>query len=94
MKYISKQWRINVRDFINSLYLGIIVPSLVSIQMLLDNTSNWTWQDVCKVFIGTVIANIIRKMAEPSKVVQITPLSKEDDGTNPPPMGDPTHPKK
>jgi hypothetical protein len=104
-KYISKQWSVNARDFIKSLFYGAAVPVLVELQNFLANgdLENIDWKLLLKIAVGAIVAHIIRKLTEPTKEVQITKLSEHGgtndftnggDRTNPPPMGDPTHPKK
>lgn len=87
MKYISKQFQINWRDFWNSLYLGAIVPALFALQELLDkDVTQLTWQLVAKVLVSAIVGNLIRKALEPSKVVEVTALKSAE--------GDPLKPKK
>lgn len=92
MRYISKQWSVTLRDFLKSLYYGALVPALVAIQGVIENgVADLSWQLLGKIAIGSLVAHLIRKMTEPSKVIEVTKLSEEG---NPPPMGDPTHPPK
>lgn len=107
IKYISKQWSLTARDWLKSLFYGAIVPALVTIQGIIEvggvNDINTAF--IVKVAIGSILAHLIRKLVEPSKKVEITKISEDDgnnsfsarndnDRTNPPPVGDPTHPKK
>lgn len=100
MKKIIKKFPIIWRDIWNSLYLGAIVPALFAIQELLDKDADQlTWTLVVKVIVGAVVGNLIRKALEKPKVITIEPISvlktaNDKDKTNPPPLGDPTHPKK
>lgn len=97
MKYISKQWQLNVRDYLISLYYGIAIPILSTIQSLIDSGQfDFDKKKLLMLIVSSVIAHLIRKASEPTKVIEVQKLSDlEDDGdrNNPPPLGDPTHPK-
>lgn len=105
IKYISKQWSLTARDWLKSLFYGAIVPALVTIQGVIEagGINDINWSLITKVAIGSILAHLIRKLVEPTKKVEITKIdndgndsffnSNNNDRTNPPPVGDPTHPK-
>ena len=107
-KYISKQWSVNARDFIKSLFYGAAVPVLVELQNFLaqGDLDNIDWKLLLKIAIGAIVAHIIRKLTEPTKEVQIVKLAANENGgsnggdnngggnNNPPPLGDPLKPTK
>lgn len=83
--------KLTVTDFIKSLYYGALVPALVEIQSLLENgLGSMSWSMLGKIAIGSVLAHLIRKALQ--KTPEAVTVAKG--GNNPPPMGDPTHPKK
>lgn len=84
--------KLTLTDFVKSLYYGALVPALVEIQMLLENgLSSFNWAMLGKIAIGSVVAHLIRKVLEKTKAdIAVA----NGDIKNPPPMGDPTHPKK
>lgn len=97
IKYTSKQWSVTLRDFLKSLFYGAVVPALVTIQGIIEagGFTNLNWKLILQISVGSIIAHLVRKLAEPTKEVQIVKLSTDGNGnTNPPPVGDPTHPKK
>lgn len=105
IKYISKRWSISLRDFLNSIYYGVAVPVLFGIQDIIANhgfnlTKDSLLEKIGMLIISAVLAHIIRKATEKSKEITIKPIESEglvksaNSRTNPPPMGDPTHPKK
>ena len=112
IKYISKQWSLTARDWLKSLYYGFIMPVITEILVQVINYILSIFQlgslevspkQLIIISFGAILAHIGRKLAEPTKKVEITKLSDDsgtddttdgDDRTNPPPVGDPTHPKK
>lgn len=114
IKYISKQWSLTARDWLKSLYYGFIMPVITEILTQAINYILSIFQlgslevspkQLIIIGIGAILAHISRKLAEPTKKVEITKISEEDGNdsffnsnnnyrTNPPPVGDPTHPKK
>lgn len=98
IRYVAKQWTVKGRDILKSLFYGAVVPALVTIQGVIEagGISDIDWSLIFKISLGSIIAHIIRKLTEPTKLVEVTKLSADDndDRTNPPPLGDPTHPKK
>lgn len=108
IKYISKQWSLTARDWLKSLFYGAIVPSLVTIQGVIEagGINDLNWSLIAKIAIGSILAHLIRKLVEPSKEVQIVKLASNENGgnsggdnngggnNNPPPLGDPLKPTK
>lgn len=121
INYISKQFELRSRDYLNSIYYGIAVPVLFGIQDLIANdgfslSKDTLFEKVAMIVISAVLAHIIRKATEKSKEVTISPVEsgtivynsaesepipnidedgdKDPDKTLPPPLGDPTHPKR
>lgn len=95
MRYISKQWTINFRDFFKSLFYGAVVPFLVTIQGVIEagGIGNIDWKLIGQIAIGSIIAHLIRKFTEPTKTIEVKTLDNNG-GSNPPPMGDPLKPIK
>ena len=111
MKYISKQWQVRFRDILNSFVLGVLVPSIYTIIDYLTNKpiefTKQSLSELLAIGLTTFAANLLRKLVEPTKVVEVQKLSDTqpgniDDGdqqgggntNNPPPLGgDPLKPK-
>ena len=104
MKYISKQWQVRFRDILNSFVLGVLVPSIYTVIDYLTNKpiefNKQSLSELLGIGLTTFVANLLRKLVEPTKVVEVKTLAEDFEGdgngdrTNPPPVGDPTHPKK
>lgn len=90
--FISKQFTLEARDWLKSLFYAVIVPVLLQVQSLLENNGlSFDWTLLAQVALSAAVAHIIRKFTEKSKVITVKPLG---DGNTPPPIGDPTHPNQ
>lgn len=90
--FISKQWTLEARDRLKSLYYAVIVPVLLQVQSVLESGSlSFNWELLVQVAISSALAHIIRKLTEKSKVITVKPLAND---RTPPPIGDPTHPNQ
>lgn len=88
---ISKQFSLVARDWLKSLFYAIIVPVLLKVQELIDGEKlEFDWRLLGMVALSAGVAHILRKITEPSKVIEVNYLKDKKD---PPPIGDPTHPK-
>lgn len=96
VKLISKQFSLKLRDILNSIFLGVGTPILLAIQERLESGhfdfSKSSLINLSMVAISAFLINILRKFTEKSKVVTIAPFRGGE--PVPPPIGDPTHPKK
>lgn len=86
----------NLRDLINSGYYAVVIPVLVKIQELIEiDGFSFSWRDIAAIALSALLSHIIRKsLSKPAKI-EVTELSADggDGPQNPPPFGDPTHPK-
>jgi len=104
----SKQGTLQGRDYLNGVGIGVATALVVALVQfaqgwLSDGKSllDISWADILNAAIGGLIAYLGKNIVEPSKVGVIQAEGKEareliaaKEETNPPPMGDPTHPKK
>lgn len=117
---VSKQWSLEARDWLKSLFYAVIVPVLLQVQAVLDSGSlSINWILLSQVALSAAVAHIIRKLTQRNKLVTVQDIKKDqvsiaekvaeianeegeppmllsskDDPVDPPPLGDPTHPKK
>lgn len=104
---ISKQFALSARDWLKSGYYAIVVPILFEVQGLLGtvffNIEGKGWhENLAKIAVSAIIAHLLRKASEKTKKIDIQTFSDDlpqwggddKDKTNPPPIGDPTKPKK
>lgn len=101
----SKQGTLQGRDWIKGVLIGAVTAVLYALWELWQTAGglgNIAWKDVVSAAVTALIAYIGKNLLEPSKVVEVKAegkeareiiASKEDGRTNPPPFGDPTHPK-
>lgn len=104
MKYVNKQFNFKFRDVVNSFIVGVLTPTIYSIVEFFDSgVFDFTKESFIKVAVIGVtafVANLLRKLVEPTRVIEVKPLALPplgDDGgdkTLPPPLGDPTNPIK
>lgn len=103
MKYINKQFNFKFRDVVNSFIVGVLTPTIYSIVEFFDGGAfDFTKESFTKVAVigfTAFVANFLRKLVEPTRVIQVSALASPPDGgggegTLPPPLGDPTHPVK
>ena len=104
----SKQGTLQGRDYLNGVGIGVATALVVALVQfaqgwLSDGKSllDISWADILNAAIGGLIAYLGKNIVEPSKVGQLEATGKEarqiiarKDEVNPPPMGDPTHPRK
>ena len=97
-----------MRDFFISIYYGIAVPILFEVQnLIVSGGFSLTKENIVEklgmLVVSAVLAHIIRKGSNKTKMIQVTHLraSNEEEETLtdtdpvktlPPPLGDPTHP--
>lgn len=99
----SKQGTLQGRDYWKGLGIGAVTAILYALWELWQSSGGLdgiAWKDVATAAVTALIAYIGKNLFEPSKVVTVHAEGKEarkiiaytDEG-NPPPVGDPTHPK-
>lgn len=88
---IRKQGIPQWRDLLNSGYYAVVIPVLVKVQDILSTGAiDFKWKDIGTIALSALIGHLIRKATEKTKKVTVQSLRKDG---NPPPVGDPTHPK-
>lgn len=85
-----------LNNIFKSMYYGVLIPVFVEVQTVIEHgTFEFSWELISKIFIGSIVAYLVKKGIQASKGVDKLSVAKGgDDRTLPPPMGDPTHPKK
>ena len=101
----SKQGTLQGRDWIKSFGIGAVTAILYALYELWQASGSIdaiSWKQVGTAAVTALIAYIGKNLFEPSKVVTVHAEGKEarkiisakgDGPQNPPPFGDPTHPK-
>ena len=103
----SKQGTLQGRDWLNGIGIGVGTALVVAVVQFVqawiaggNSLMDISWEGVLNAAIAGLIAYLGKNIVEPSKVGKLEATGKEarqiiaakDEG-NPPPMGDPTHPK-
>lgn len=99
---VSKQGTLQGRDYWKALIIGAVtaamfgaIDALRGVESILD----LDWVGVAQAALAGFIGYVVKNLAETTKVATIIEGEEAkayiaDHGTNPPPLGDPTHPKK
>ncbi len=83
-----------LNDVLKSLYYGILIPVFTELQTVLEVGSiNLSWSLLLKIFISSVLAYMVKKSMQ-KQIGAGVKVASNDDRNLPPPMGDPTKPKK
>lgn len=108
ISYISKHWSVRWRDVIIAAIQSAAVASGTFLLDQLSLVGlQFNIKQIASASAVVFIQHIVRKFLEPHKIITMQKLDKEelpiaeevvananDEGTVPPPIGDPTHPPK
>lgn len=99
----SKQGTLQGRDYWKALLIGAgtaVLTAIYQLYVTVGGFENISWSDVSAAAVSALILYLGKNFFEPSKVVTIEAEGKEareiikaSDEGNPPPFGDPTHPR-
>lgn len=88
---ISKQWALSARDWLVAVIQAVVVGvATFSLDKIGVDGIKFDLKEIGAVALFVFLQHVARKLGEPSKYITIKPLQD----TNPPPVGDPTHPPK
>lgn len=94
---INKQFTLQGRDFAK----GLLIAALTAVLTFISSGLEYSFETLYKVAIAAAASYLLKNWLEPTKVVDVTKgkeakevIASIKDRTNPPPFGDPTHPKR
>lgn len=75
---VSKQFSLEARDWLKSLFYAVIVPVLLQVQSVLHQGDlNLNWVLLGQVALSAVVAHLLRKFTEPSKLINVQKIDNE-----------------